>query len=527
MDEGTELNSVLADGLFFRCDPGGKRLISDPGPLGRLLGVAGEALKDDLGGALGKDAPKAYAEFFAAAASSSGEMKSILLPYRHPDRGMRWFALRLALDPEVPGSALVFLRDETVFRESMLKLAEAQSRDIENSARLQAAVLMEGERHELAGLEYQTTTIPSKLVDGDFLDVLRLSGDSVDFLLGDVMGKGMNAAIVGAMIKFSFIRALSSSLFAAPRLPDPAAICRSVDAALVGRLFERQSFATLTYARYEESTRALRFVDCGHTSIIHFSRKTGECWKVKGGNMPLGFMKGQSYRSFLLPIERGDWFLLYTDGLSECYNRYGEAFGEDRVARILKTYADLSPAELSGTLLRLGFAYSAAGFNDDVSLICVKDRSMPEPDDRERAFELSLGPSFSEAMEKAGELLASDLDAWVPELSVETRSAILLALHEALSNILKHGLDGADGVCEATWRMRGELLSAEFVYAGPDYEWSQVPSSPLASFAESGYGMFILDEAMDSLVVSQDLHGRKRLVLCRRLGDEDKKGGRT
>ena len=152
---------------------------------------------------------------------------------------------------------------------------------------------------------------------------------------------------------------------------------------------------------------------------------------------------------------------------------------------------------------------------------------MPEPNDRERAFELSLGPSFPEAMERAGALLASDLDAWVPDLSVETRSAILLALHEALANILEHGLAGADGLCEATWRMRGELLSAEFVYSGPDYEWSQVPDSPLASFAESGYGMVILDAAMDSLVVSQGLHGKKRLVLCRRLGDEDKGGGRT
>ncbi|HUX39627.1 MAG TPA: SpoIIE family protein phosphatase [Rectinemataceae bacterium] len=521
MDAGEELGSALSGGLFLHCDGKGRRLFSDPAALAQFLGVTPESVAEDFGAVLGKDAPRAYSEFFAKV---ENDISSLLLPYRHPGKALRWLALRRARDPGNAEGFLVFLRDETVFRESMLKLTAAQSRDVENSARLQAAVLMEGARHDIPGLDYKTATIPSKLVDGDFLDVLRLSEDSVDFLLGDVMGKGMDAAIVGAMIKFGFVRALSSSLFAAPRLPDPAAICRAVDEALVRRLLERQSFATLTYARFEEETHAVRFVDCGHTSIIHFSRRTGECWQVKGGNMPLGFMEGQTYRSFLLPIESGDCLLLYTDGLSECYNRYGEAFGEERVARVLKTYADLSAAELSGTLLKIGFAYSAAGFNDDVSLICIKDRSDPAAGEMGRVFALELGSTVPEAPEGAVELLGSDLDAWVPELSIDTRSEILLALQEALVNIVEHGLSGSEGSCDIAWRLRGGLFSAEIAYSGPEYDWSRKPHSPLAEFAESGYGLFILDNAMDSYLVCKGFDDRKRLVMCREIAGDRIKG---
>ena len=515
MDPREGLYAALAGGTLFRCDPAGSRVLAGGASLAKSLGIEEDQLKSGLGALLGKEDPKTYADLFGP---SQDPLPTVVVPYRHPKEGLRWLSLRREGKSEGETGFLVFMRDETAQRESLLKLARIQSRDVENSARFQAAVLMEGQKHEIPGIDYQTATIPSKYVDGDFLDVLRLSKGSVDFLLGDVMGKGMDAAIVGAMIKFGFARTLASKLYDASLLPDPAEICGAVDLAVVPRLLERQSFATLTYARLEESTRSLEFVDCGHTSIIHYSRRTGECWRVKGGNMPMGFAESQDYRSFILPLDPGDCLLFYTDGLSECSNRWGEVLGEERVAYLLRTYSDLSAAELTGTVLRIGFSYSASGFNDDVSLVCIKDEGAGEVEILEGGLSLVLGADQVEALEVADQALSRDLEAWFAELTIEGRSAIVLALHEALVNVLEHSLPADGGPCDVRWRKSGDLLSLELSYVGPDYDWISRPVSPVADFADSGYGRLILDASMDSLFLSHGFHGKKRLVLCRDLG---------
>lgn len=522
MDFKESLHSNLAGGIFFRCDSKGRILLSGKEALGDCLGVDPAVLGEGLDGVLGREAPIVYQEAFDPGSDASS---SATLPYLHPKLGWLYLTLRRSPKTDDEGAYLVFLRDETVLHESLVKVASAQSKDVENSARLQAAILMEGKRQSLDSLDYQTTTIPSKMVDGDFMDVQRLSATSVDFLLGDVMGKGMEAAIQGAMIKFSFARSLSASLFGAKELPDPSQICLATDQAVVSRLLERHSFATLTYARYEEGSRILRFVDCGHTSIIHYSERTGESWRVKGGNMPLGFMTGQTYRTFCLPIDPGDSLLLYTDGLSECCNRWGEAFGEERVAYLLRTYSGLSSSELAGTILKIGFAYSAAGFNDDVSLMCIKERGGAPAEARESSLEVELEPERYSAFAKAEVALGQDLDAWIPGLGVEARSEIILAIHEALTNILEHGIPGGRGPCLLHWRLVAGLFSIEFTYTGLDYDWASRPISPLAKFADSGYGRLIMEKAMDSLLVSRGFHDTKRLVMCRDLSGVAKQGG--
>ncbi len=414
-------------------------------------------------------------------------------------------------------SFLVFIRDESVFHASLARVAFEQSRDIENSARLQAAVLMEGRRVRVKSLDYQTSTIPSKLVDGDFLDVLKLTDNTVDFILGDVMGKGMDAAILGAMIKFGIVRSLAMCLSGAGGLPEPAAICAAAEAEVVHHLLARKSYATLTYARYEELRRAFMFVDCGHSSVIHFSHRTGQCWRVKGGNMPLGFAQEQVYRGYGLPIDPGDSLLLFTDGLSECCNRWGEAFGEERIMYMLRTYSGLSPAELAGMIMKIGFMYSAVGFDDDVSLICIKELGSADDPAVEGGLCFESLPGVPPDFPAAKDLLDSFLKASFPAYEPSEREKITLAFHEALANVVEHALPPAGGTCNLRWRCVEDFLSLEFFYTGPDYDWASLRSSEVGSLADSGYGRFIMQEAMDSVLLAEGFHGRKRLVMCKRI----------
>ena len=522
LDSPEALNSSLAGGVFYRCDRRGLHLLSAPPALVECLGVALDELEEKLGAVLGRDSPALYAEIFDPASDTS---TSIVLPYTHPSLGKRWLSLRRSPEAGQDGGVLVFLRDETILHESLHKVSSAQSREVENSARLQAAVLMEGHRHSIPCLDYQTTTIPSKLVDGDFLDVLRLSGRTVDFLLGDVMGKGMGAAIMGAMIKFSFTRALSASLFGEKDLPDPARICQDADGSVVSRLLERQSFATLTYARYEEEARVLRFVDCGHTSIIHHSVRTGECWRVKGGNMPLGFVAAQDYRSlapphrprrFPAPVHRRPLRVLQPLGRGP---RRGE-----RVAYILRTYSELPASELAGIILKLGFAYSASGFNDDVSIVCVKDLGEfhPEPILRGvRSMPRARARSASPPSRRGG---GRALGRGPGRLGARprhraARSEIILALHEVGDQHPRaRPARGPWSPCELRWRYRlGPALDRVHVLPAPTTTGRAFPKSPLNQLRRFGLWEAHFEQGHGQpSSSSQGFHDKKRLVMCRR-----------
>jgi serine phosphatase RsbU (regulator of sigma subunit)/anti-sigma regulatory factor (Ser/Thr protein kinase) len=512
-DATCELLARLGDGALCRSPPDGEaRLVAGSASLARLLGVRREDLERDMGAALSRRSPELLA---ALAAPAEEETDTAVVPVSLPGEGIRWLSVRRARGES--GELLALIRDETPLRESLKKAAAAQSKEVENSARLQAAVLMEGGKREIAGLDYQTATVPSRLVDGDFIEVISLSDESVDFILGDVMGKGMDAGIVGAMIKLGFVRFLASALFGAGELPDPSSICEAVESDIAPRLIARQSFATITYARLDAPRRALRFVDCGHTSIVQYSRASGECWRVKGGNMPMGFTANQRYRAFTLPVDPGDCVILFTDGLSECRNRWDEALDEERIMYMLRTYSDLPASALAGTIMRIGFDYSAAGFNDDVSIVCFK--SLAEGGEvLERLRSARLSPSGLGALGEIESGLAEDLGSWAPGLDAPSRAAIVLACHEALVNVAEHALPAEGGECGLRWRLAAGLLSLEIAYAGPDYGWSAEPSSPIASFAESGYGRTIMHEAMDSVLVARGHHGMKRLIMCREIG---------
>jgi serine phosphatase RsbU (regulator of sigma subunit)/anti-sigma regulatory factor (Ser/Thr protein kinase) len=514
-DAGYELLALLADGALCSSDPGGKaRLVAGSLALSKLIGARREDLEEDLASVLGERAPELLS---ALAPTGEESAESSTVPISLPGDGMRWLSVRRARDEA--GRVLALIRDDTELREGLMKAAAAQSKEVENSARLQAAILMEGGRREIGGLDYQTATVPSHLVDGDFIEVIGLSGESVDFILGDVMGKGMDAGIVGAMIKLSFVRHLASTLFRSRELPDPSSICTAVEADVAPRLIARKSFVAITYARLDSRRRALRFVDCGHTSIALYSRATGECWRAKGANMPMGFSTEQRYRAFTLPVDPGDCVILFTDGLSECRNRWGEAMEEERIMYMLRTYADLSASDLASTVMRIGFDYSASGFNDDVSIVCLKSLD-PCGDCRERSYPARLSVSDWAALEDAEAALEADLGSWAPGLDAGARSSIVLAFHEALVNIAKHAMGEEGGECALRWRLASDLLSIEAAYPGPDFPWSDEAASPVASFAESGYGMTVMRAAMDSVLLARGHHGMKRLVMCRSVGPE-------
>jgi serine phosphatase RsbU (regulator of sigma subunit)/anti-sigma regulatory factor (Ser/Thr protein kinase) len=567
--------SASAAGAFFICDAAGLRLLAGTDNLAAIIGPI--QTDKDLPEILSILDREAWDSLFEIQETTSTPRNTPArtsrrqqrartitredsLRYRARDGSQRWLYVRHTALTGQTSRRLVFARDATALAASRERLARAQSQEADASARLQAAVLVNGPAVVSSHVDYACSTIPSKLVDGDFLDVMRLAPDSLDIILGDVMGKGMEAAILGTVIKFGLFRSLATIVFGKPQLPRVKDICSAAELNITPHLFEQRSIATLAYGRLHEKAMVYEFVDCGHTAIVHYRKATDSCRLVKGTDMPLGFVENQDFRAFMLPYREGDVLIIYSDGLSECPGQGGAQFGEDKIMYVARAHAELSARETVDSLIRLGFEFSAAGFTDDVSLICIKARtptgtspaSKPDsvlppaetsdpagnhpggtgrdpcpadcsgtrPEDHgatEGTLNLMLRKGSSIATDRLRSAVGRALLA-LPCLDEEEQGLVVLACHEALANIIEHTLGNKGIRCLVQWRLRAGVFSIEFSYKGLDYDWSpKEPKLPIEEYGERGYGQAIMDVAMDSILLCKGFKDEKTLIMCRRM----------
>ncbi|HRW24189.1 MAG TPA: SpoIIE family protein phosphatase [Spirochaetia bacterium] len=514
------LFSETAGGAFVICDASGRRVVAGHGSLRHFLRIGGAASGREPGPSLpellGVVDTGAWSSLFADAAGYPGIMEDSLR-CRRPDGGAMMLRARHAPLPGGGENRLLFLYDDTELEETRERLARARSIDTDSSARLQAAVLVNGEQVRSDRVEYACLTMPSRRIDGDFMDVLRLEPGCVDVLLGDVMGKGMEAAILGTVIKLGLFRSIATMDRSGGGSPSVKDVCAAAERGASPHLLGQGSIATLAYLRLREADGLMEFVDCGHTPIVHYSRAEDACRLIKGADMPLGFVDAQDFRPFVVPYEPGDVFLVFSDGLSECPGPDDEAFGEERVSRLVRTLSDRPASEIAAAIVRLGFEFSASGFADDVSLVCVK--ALPAPADEgglAGSLSLSLGAQSKRSLGRLRTVLERALKER-GSVDAEENGAIVIACLEAAANIAEHALGGGAGRCRADWRIRRGVFSVCLSYDGPDYDWLSRASSPIMEYGPRGYGLGIIQAAMDSALLCAGLGERKTLVLVRRL----------
>jgi len=293
------------------------------------------------------------------------------------------------------GKRLLLLRQAHAAQmERERSLANVRDAEVEIAARIQRALLLDTPGEHTRELSLEAITVASNAVDGDFYGFIPFSPSQVDILIGDVMGKGVPAALVGAALKSAFLRSSLRLIVAHPdKLPRPDELVSAVHDAVVQELMDLDSFATLQYARVDALGMRLDFVDCGHTALLHYDTVLGVCWSVKGTDLPIGFTTENKYTGYTLPLARGDRLLFYSDGVSEAPNERGELFGEDRLAGIMAANAALEPRELVRRILNTAMYFASEdGFKDDVTCVAVSmDTSAAEPRRFYRDFSCEAG----------------------------------------------------------------------------------------------------------------------------------------
>jgi sigma-B regulation protein RsbU (phosphoserine phosphatase) len=262
------------------------------------------------------------------------------------------------------------IRDLLVERDEKRRLEEELriAREIQMSLLPPAAL-------KVPGLSIAALCAPAREVGGDYYDLLPLEDGRLGLLIADVAGKGTSAALYMAELKglmLSLSRIHTS----------PAALLIEANR-IISQHLDSRSFITMIYALVDPQRTLLTCARAGHTPFIRIpagsagavrrARVLAPDGMVLGLNLDRGERFERALTEVTVPLQCGDLFFFFTDGISEAMNRQDECFGEPRLTAFLERHAELSPEDIRDRLLEdLASFVDGQPQHDDITMIILK-----------------------------------------------------------------------------------------------------------------------------------------------------------
>ena len=216
-------------------------------------------------------------------------------------------------------------------------------------------------------LEYAGACIQARAVGGDYYDFLDLGAGRVAFVLADISGKGISAALLMANLQAN----LRSQYALA--LDNLAGLLRSVNHLLYESTAPNH-YATLFFATYDDATRRLRYANCGHNPPLVL-RAGGEIDRLPPTAAVIGLFDEWTCTVAETRIEAGDTLVIFTDGVTEAMRGEDEEFGEERLFETIRSHADAPPSVLLSAIVSAVKAFSGSSQSDDLTLVIARGRS--------------------------------------------------------------------------------------------------------------------------------------------------------
>ncbi len=238
--------------------------------------------------------------------------------------------------------------------------AELQrSVEMDRAAEVQRALLPGSDTLIVAGYEIAGCCVPARAVGGDLMDWYRLPPDDdgdadVVLTLGDVMGKGIGAALLMATVR--------SALRTAGRRAGPAEAVRQAALALEPDLEGTGTLVTLCQARLSPRSGVLRWADAGH-GLMLLVRADGTVLRPGTGGLPLGVLPDDRWPEECVALGPGDLVVAFSDGVLDLFPTSDAAFAE---------VASLAAADPAGWVTALESRARAAAAPDDVTCLVVR-----------------------------------------------------------------------------------------------------------------------------------------------------------
>jgi len=214
-------------------------------------------------------------------------------------------------------------------------------------------------------LDVAASMTPAKDVGGDFYDFFRIDEDRIGFVMADVSGKGVPAAIFMAVSR-TLIRAIGMQ-----GNPPEDTITRAND--LLCKESVNCMFVTVFYAIYNTKTGEVVYCNAGHNSpyLIHANGQVEAL--PTSTNCMIGAIEGLSFNAGSLQMEKGDMLVMYTDGVNEAVNNSFEEFGDPRLEEALNQLSGKTCSETVECLLSSVKTFvDGAPQSDDITILSFK-----------------------------------------------------------------------------------------------------------------------------------------------------------
>lgn len=391
------------------------------------------------------------------------------------------------------------LETEEAVRQTNRELQQARQKEIELGATIQKRLLYSPPPRTTNAIETTSLSIPSQYVDGDFCDFFAHGDQIVDVFVGDVMGKGVPAAMVGAGVKTGLQRCMISLLThaTAPGLPSPERLLQSLDALVCTELIDLGTFLTLCYARFDSSDDSLTYVNCGHPKIVLWDSLSGVCRLLDTTNVPLGFSDSETYEQRTGRLHPGDLILFYSDGVTDLKMPSGKRLGMKGFADWVEVRAHLPLDEFLSEVEQLR-AGSLSGLltGDDFTCVAIRYRGAEAAKD---------GGMYLWADSGSLRKVRSYVDAAARQSGLEFGdrevTELLLAVQEAASNAVRHARPGHKGIpLQVKADVQNDAVVLEMRYPGAPFDINSVPEPVLDGSKDGGFGISIIKKCVDEVV---------------------------
>ena len=224
--------------------------------------------------------------------------------------------------------------------------------------------LLPQEKPLLQTLEYAADCIQAGNVGGDYYDFLDMGPGKAGFVMADVSGKGISAALLMAN--------LQGCLFADYNIAsqDLSRLLGYVNRHLYEHT-EKQHYATVFLGSYSDATRTLEYVNCGHCPPLLLHAQ-GEIERLEANATVLGLFRDWSCSVSHASMEPGATLVIFTDGVTEARNSSGEEYGDRRLLQCVREAGSLPVDSMLRNIVSGVESFRVGEQEDDLTLLIAR-----------------------------------------------------------------------------------------------------------------------------------------------------------
>ena len=279
------------------------------------------------------------------------------------------------------------------------RLLIALENELAIAREIQTSILPTG-NPEITNLLISAAYRPMTAVAGDFYEFIPVDQNRVGFLVADVSGHGVPAALVAAMTKV----AMQSLLHCAQQ---PREVLRGLNRILTSQ--QRGRLISAAYLWLDLETGKGLYSSAGHPPLLRW--RNGALERIESNGILIGVLRDVEYPVCEIQFAAGDRFLLYTDGVIEPENAAGDPFGDRKLEEVIRRNESRSPSDLSGDLLSEVRRWQPPSMTqqDDITLIIIDVTSLAASEPPGSTLQAEFAETATNKIEANGDQIQHQL----------------------------------------------------------------------------------------------------------------------